>query len=84
MVTNQPQGLSRQYLEDEKWINDHIMELTQRCPDQWVAVLKGEVVAAGTDLGLVQTEGRRRAKEAHADQCVYSFVEAGIRIYRAY
>lgn len=84
MVTNEPKGLSREYLEDQKWINDHYTELRRSYPDQWIAVLRGEVVAAGKDLGLVEREGQRRAREVSEDQSVYSFVEAGIRIYRTH
>ncbi len=84
MPTSEPKPLSRQYLEDEKWINDHYTDLRRRYPDQWIAVLKGEVVAAGKDLGLVEREGQRRAREVNEEQSVYSFVEAGIRIYRAH
>ena len=38
---------------DVKWIRDHHLELQQKYPDMYVAVYKGEVVAAHKEFGKV-------------------------------
>lgn len=73
--------LPSRYFQDERWIDDHILELTRQYPDQWIAVLKGRVVAAGKNLKAVLEVGRREAGEEGCGQCVYNFVEAKVRFY---
>jgi len=69
----------KRFFEDERWICQHLDELTQKYPDQWIAVYQKEVVAADKSLAKVQRIGRQKADEG---QCVYSFIEGGIRYYR--
>ncbi len=44
------------WADDSDWISDHIEELTEQYPDQWVAVVDRRVVAAGTDRSAVYQE----------------------------
>jgi hypothetical protein len=81
MPTTQLKPLTRQYLEDEKWVNDHIVELTRNYPDQWIAVLKGRVVAAGKDRSEVERLGQQVAKEAGQAYCLYELIESRFRFY---
>ena len=77
----EPEPLPKRFWEDERWINEHAMDLVRRYPDQWIAVLNREVVAAGKHLRTVQELGRQKACEVGRGQCVYDFVEAKVRFY---
>lgn len=43
----------RQFVEDSDWLSEHMEELTDEYPDQWVAVVGGRVAAAGDDASQV-------------------------------
>jgi hypothetical protein len=58
-----PPPISKQYFEDEKWMSEHSRELQEKYPDQWVAVVKGEVVAAGKNLAEVERLAEERTGE---------------------
>jgi len=45
-----PPRLSRQFLRDEQWISDHIQELIEKYPNQWIMVYNGEVIAHGENV----------------------------------
>ena len=77
----EPKPLPTRYWEDEKWLEENIVELTRRYPDQWIAVLNRQVVAANRHLGEVNKIAYQREEEVGQGQCVYEFVEGGVRIY---
>jgi hypothetical protein len=79
----EPPKLSKRYLEDFKWVNDTINELTEKYPDQWIAVLEKEVIIASKDLGLVKKVARQRASTVGRGPCVYTLVEAPWRFRRS-
>ncbi len=68
----------KRFFDDTRWICENV-ELNKQYPEQWIAVLNKEVVAAGTDLGEVERVARQKAEEAGEGQCVYWFVEGPIR-----
>ena len=42
-----PPPIPKRYFDDEWWISEHMHDLQQCYPDRWVAVVNGEVAAAG-------------------------------------
>ncbi len=48
-----PPPIPQQYFKDRRWMMEHHQELVEQFPDQWVAVFKAKVVAAGKDLSEV-------------------------------
>jgi hypothetical protein len=47
------------YLANDSWIEAHLDRLARDYPEQWVAVDRGRVLAAGPDLGRVTEEANR-------------------------
>jgi hypothetical protein len=41
------------YWDDSKWAIQNIQTLTEKYPDQWIAVFAGQVAAHDADLGRV-------------------------------
>lgn len=60
-----PQPLSKEYLEDEKWADEHMSELLEKYPNQWVAVVNKEVVCVGKNLAEVEEVARQKAGGRH-------------------
>jgi hypothetical protein len=77
-VKDQPPRLSRQHVRDRDWVSEHIQELIEKYPNQWIAVYKGEVHAHHENLGPVYD----RAKELGLVQPFMSFIERDIYVYR--
>ena len=59
------QPLSKEYLEDEKWTFEHLGELIEKYPNQWIAVVNKEVVCVGTNLAEVEEVARQKAGGRH-------------------
>lgn len=74
-----PPPTPKHYYEGHKWISEHMRELKEKHPDQWVAVFNGEVLAAGKDAGEVM----RVAKEKTGGErdIAIRLVEATRRFY---
>jgi len=60
-----PPPLPDRYFQDERWLSDHLGELQERYPHQWVAVVNGRAVAVGEVLAEVErlAEERTGARE---------------------
>lgn len=58
-----PPAIPRRHFEDTDWIAAHLPELRRSYPDQWVAVYRGEVIAAGKDLAEVERVAHERTNE---------------------
>ncbi len=58
-----PPPIPKRWFEDEKWMNEHLRELREQYPDQWVAVVNGKVVAAGKNLAEVERLAEERTGE---------------------
>ena len=70
--------LSADYIRNEEWLCAHMTELTQKYPDQWVAVWEERVVAADADLGKVRIFVDATYPDATP---TYWLVEGTTRIY---
>ena len=70
--------LDPRYVRDVDWAYANYNALAAAHPNQWVAVVDERVVAAGVDLGQVETEAARIA--GRQDVAVI-FVEHGIHVY---
>jgi hypothetical protein len=65
-------------MRDCRWVDRHLDELAQDHPNQWVAVHKGKLVAAGPDMGEVAAQARRKTS---ASDIVFQFIDDGSMIY---
>ena len=69
---------SKQYLRNCRWVDRHVDDLARDHPNQWVAVHRGELLAASPDMGEVAAEARRRTS---ASDIVFQFIDDGSMIY---
>lgn len=76
-VKDRPPRLSRQHIRDREWVSEHIQELVEKYPNQWIAVYKGEVLAYDQKLGPVYD----KAKALNLVQPYISFIERDIYVY---
>ncbi len=70
--------IDRQYWRDMDWAYHNYATLAAEYPNQWVAVVDGRVVAAGPNLGEVESKAGRIA--GRRDVAVL-LVERGIHVY---
>ncbi len=75
--TVSPTPPSQQYWLDRQWIHDHYEQLVNDHANEWVAVHRDRVLAAGKNLGFVE--------DATRDQClapdiVFQFIDDGFLI----
>ena len=77
-ATDELPQLSQAYMENSRWLMDHLPELARTHPNQWVAVYGGEVVAADPELGLVSAVA---ARSAPSSDTVIHFVDDGSLIF---
>ena len=67
----------KRYWDDSEWAIKNIQPLTEKYPDEWVAIFDKQVAAHDADLNQVlatiQTQGLRSP--------VIKFIERGIRVY---
>lgn len=76
--TAAPNPPSEQYWLDRRWIHDHYGQLVADHPNEWVAVHRGQVLAAGADLGAVEDAARGRGPAADV---VFQFIDDGSLIF---
>jgi hypothetical protein len=74
---SRPPRLSRQFLQDEQWASDHMQELIEKYPNQWVMVYNGEVIAHGEEVWLKW----RKADELRLGQPLVTFIERDVHVY---
>lgn len=68
----------QRYWDDSEWGVQNIQMLTEKYPNEWVAIFEKQVVAHHTDLGQVLA-----AAQSHGlNSPVIKFAERGIRIYK--
>lgn len=77
-IKDRPPRLTRQHIRDREWVSEHIQELVEKYPNQWIAVYKGEVCAHGETLGPVYD----KAKELSLEQPYINFIERDIYVYQ--
>ena len=66
--------LSDAYVENSRWLMEHLGDIVREHPNQWVAVHNGRVIAAADDLGVVTATA---AQVAPASDTVFQFVDDG-------
>ena len=54
------QPLPKGYIENEKWAYEHGWELSEKYPNQWLAIHNKEVISFG-DLAFVEEEVSKKA-----------------------
>jgi hypothetical protein len=74
-----PELPPKEYWVDVRWSEEHYAELVARYPNQWVAIVNGEVISAGNDLGRVVDEARAQTGRKEFPRI---FVERGTHVYR--
>jgi hypothetical protein len=77
VAKNRPPRLSRQHLRDRQWVSEHIQELIDKHPNQWIMVSNCEVLAHSENLGPVVD----KADELRLDQPIFHFVERDGYVY---
>lgn len=60
------------------WAQQHKDELIQAHPDQWVAIVGNQVVAAGKNLARVEQIAREKSGR---EEFTVLFIEEDIRVY---
>lgn len=70
--------LDPRYVRDMDWGHEHYSLLAKAYPNQWVAIVDGQVVAAGTDLGEVESVA---ARVTDRKDIAVLFVEHGIHVW---
>jgi hypothetical protein len=68
----------KRYWDDSEWAIKNIQPLTEKYPDEWIAVFEEQVVAHDVDFGRVLA-----AVEPHGiESPVIKFIEKGIHVYK--
>lgn len=73
-----PPPTDPRYFRDMDWAYANHADLERAYPNQWVAIVDEQVVAAGTDLGEVETQA---AQVANRFDIATLFVERGIHVW---
>ena len=80
MVRRQPvefEPLPARFWEDEHWLFEHIAELTEQYPDQWVVVYKKQVIGmGGGPSGLTQAIDQAQHIVSDGERLVTYFLES--------
>ena len=77
IVYSKPPKLTRRYLKDSQWVSDHIQELMEKYPDEWILVHNGKIIAHHEELDPVW----EKANEMGLEQPYFRLVEGGVRVY---
>ncbi len=67
-----------EYWEDSKWANEHFSEIVKKYPNQWVAIVDKQVVAAGRTIAEVEKAGTEKTGR---DEFPIYLAEKGLRVY---
>jgi len=74
-----PPPASREYWEDSDWALEHSSEISQKYPNQWVAIVNKKVVAAGKNGSEVEKIATEKMGKR---EFVIIFAEKGIHVYQ--
>ena len=68
----------KEFWDDEDWAYDNYNNLVRKYPNQWVAVVDKQVVAAGKNgTEVIETTRKKTGRK----EFPVIFVEKGIRVY---
>ena len=85
MVRQHPvkvEPLPARFWEDERWLFEHIAELTEQYPDQWVVVYKKQVIGMGSGpRGLTEAIERAQHIVSDGERLVTYFLESKPYVY---
>ena len=73
-----PSRGSKEYWEDSKWAYEHMHEISEKYPNQWVVIFNKKVIAdsrGGSEAEQIATE------KVGNQEFVILFAEKGIRVY---
>ena len=70
--------IPKEFWEDEGWAYDNYNELVRMYPNQWVAIVNKQVVAAGKDGTEVVAMAKQKTGKRNFPVI---FVEKGVRVY---
>ena len=73
-----PPPSPKKYWEDRKWVSEHISEISEKYPNQWVVVADKKIIAAGEDGQAVRDKALKMVE--HEDFVIF-FSEKGIHVY---
>ena len=82
-ILSETMTIPRHYLADMNWALTHTQELHDRYENQWVAIVGGEVVAAGQDPVRVMEVAAHRCNRDPEDIFI-DYVEDGAAVYGAW
>jgi len=74
-----PSPASKEYWEDSDWALEHSSEISQKYPNQWVAIADKKVIAAGKDGSEVENLATEKIRKR---EFVIIFAEEGIHVYQ--
>lgn len=69
--------LSRQFLRDQQWVSEHMYELVEKYPNQWIAVYQGQVMGQGEEAFKIW----KNADKLNLGQPYLWFVEREVHVY---
>jgi len=67
----------QRYWQDSEWARQNIQALTEKYPDEWVAVFGQQVIAHDVDLEQVMSTTQAQGLASP----VIKFIETGIRVH---
>jgi len=73
-----PPPLTQAYMDNSRWMLDHLPDLAQSYPNQWIAVYRGQVLAANSSLQIVHEAS---ASVESPSDVVFHFVDDGSLIF---
>ncbi|MDI6794339.1 MAG: DUF5678 domain-containing protein [bacterium] len=71
--------LSEEFWNDDKWVHENYQGLSEKFPNQWVAVADKKVVSAGENLERVETEAEKKTGKRDFPLL---FIERGAYVYK--
>jgi len=74
-----PRTMSQRQREDSRWVIDHLSELAQLYPDQWIAMHEKRVVGAAPGVGEALEQAHHKVGEGK--ELVTIFVEGKVYVF---
>lgn len=74
-----PDLLSGEFWEDDKWVHENYQGLSEKIPNQWVAVADKKVISAGENLESVEKEAEKKTGRKNFPLL---FIERGAHVYK--